>query len=88
MSTGEVKECAHCHGSGQCFCRICSRASGEDPDKVEALITKMCLDLRNNMNDKNYDMISEKSGYYTQFCSVCKGKGSVWIGPDHITINK
>jgi len=59
MEIGEVRECAHCKGTGSCKCGTCKKKANY-PDGVSS--------------DKDVP------------CSVCGGKGAVWIGPDIVQI--
>jgi hypothetical protein len=55
---GEIRQCAHCNGSGECpksgTCAACKIKAGLDPS----------------------------NNFYDIPCSVCGGKGAVWIGPE------
>ena len=61
MMMGEVKQCAHCKGTGTCKNGFGSMRS-----------CKACL-LKAGLEENDSE---------TTICSVCEGKGSVWIGPN------
>jgi RecJ-like exonuclease len=66
MSIGEVRDCAHCQGTGFCNnggvpCIQCYRAG---------------------------DYAGSRDRWTQITCSVCEGKGSVWVGPKTIYIRE
>jgi RecJ-like exonuclease len=39
MNIGEVRQCAHCEGTGKCVCVSCSKAAGIDHNRYDVKCT-------------------------------------------------
>ncbi len=76
VNFGAVVPCGHCAGQGLC-------KNGDDfyQDEDDGGIVNVYESCRQCLKKAN-----ESTGYV--ICSVCDGKGSIWIGPENVFIKE